>query len=174
MLWLGGFASDMSGTKAEHLAEWAGAAGQDYLRFDYLGHGASSGAFAQGTITRWREDALAVLDELTRGPVVLVGSSMGGWIACLIAQARPERIKGLVLIAPAPDFTEKLIWPSLTPDQQRQIQTQGAWILPSAYEPPMEEPTSTTGLWVSSSSTARASSRQRLMVPWPKSPLEAP
>ena len=136
VLWLGGFASDMSGTKAEHLARWAGAAGQDYLRFDYFGHGASSGDFGQGTITRWREDALAVLDELTQRPVVLVGSSMGGWIACLIALARPERIKGLVLIAPAPDFTEKLIWPSLTPDQQRQIQTQGAWILPSAYEPP--------------------------------------
>ena len=136
VLWLGGFASDMSGTKAEHLARWAGAAGQDYLRFDYFGHGAASGDFAQGTITRWREDALAVLDELVEGPAVLVGSSMGGWIACLIALARPERIKGLVLIAPAPDFTEKLIWPSLTPDQQRQIQTEGAWTLPSAHEPP--------------------------------------
>src|SRR5579862_215109 len=108
VVWLGGFRSDMAGTKAQALADWAQETGRAYLRFDYLGHGESSGDFqAKGTITRWREDALAVLDELVEGPPVLVGSSMGGWIACLAAMARPERVRALVLIAPAPDFTEK-------------------------------------------------------------------
>src|SRR5579862_5569569 len=108
VVWLGGFRSDMTGTKAQALADWATASERAYLRFDYLGHGESSGDFrAKGTITRWREDALAVLDELIDGPVVLVGSSMGGWIACLAAMARPERVAAMVLIAPAPDFTEK-------------------------------------------------------------------
>src|SRR4051812_4761638 len=89
VLWLGGFGSDMEGTKAVALGDWAAARGQAFVRFDYFGHGASPGDFADGTITRWREDALAVLDRLTRGRVVLVGSSMGGWIACLAALARP-------------------------------------------------------------------------------------
>ncbi len=136
VLWLGGFASDMTGTKASDLAAWARDAGQDYLRFDYLGHGASTGEFADGTITRWREDALQVLDDLVQGDAVLVGSSMGGWIACLLAMARPGRIRGLVLIAPAPDFTEKLIWPNLTAEQRRTIQAEGVWIMPSEHEPP--------------------------------------
>ena len=106
VVWLGGFRSDMAGTKAEALADWAQAAGRAYLRFDYLGHGESSGDFrAKGTITRWREDALAVLDELALGPVVLVGSSMGGWLACLVAMAQPKRVQAMVLVAPAPDFT---------------------------------------------------------------------
>src|SRR3954453_9955027 len=98
VVWLGGFRSDMAGTKAQALAAWAAGAGRAYLRFDYLGHGESSGDFrTKGTITRWREDALAVLDELVEGPAVLVGSSMGGWIACLAAMARPQRIAALVL-----------------------------------------------------------------------------
>src|SRR5688572_8205216 len=88
VVWLGGFKSDMAGTKAQALAEWALATGRGYVRFDYFGHGESSGDFAEGTVTRWREDSLAVLDELTAGPLVLVGSSMGGWMACLAAIAR--------------------------------------------------------------------------------------
>jgi hypothetical protein len=98
----------MVGTKAEALAAWAEARGRDFLRFDYFGHGASGGAFEDGTITRWRADALAVLDRLTEGRVVLAGSSMGGWLACLAAAARPDRVGALLLIAPAPDFTQRL------------------------------------------------------------------
>src|SRR3989344_8533220 len=109
VVWLGGFKSDMTGTKAEALADWALAQGRAYVRFDYFGHGASSGDFAEGTITRWREDAIAVLNELTAGPLGLGGSSMGGWIACLAAMALPPRVAAMVLIAPAPDFTEKLM-----------------------------------------------------------------
>jgi hypothetical protein len=108
LLWLGGFQSEMVGTKAEALAAWAEARGRDFLRFDYFGHGASGGAFEDGTITRWRADALAVLDRLTEGRVVLAGSSMGGWLACLAAAARPDRVGALLLIAPAPDFTQRL------------------------------------------------------------------
>jgi pimeloyl-ACP methyl ester carboxylesterase len=100
VVWLGGFHSDMTGTKAEVLAEQAKATGGNYVRFDYFGHGASDGAFKDGTISRWREDALAVIDELTDGPLVLVGSSMGGWLSCLAAIARPDRVKAMVLIAP--------------------------------------------------------------------------
>ena len=134
IVWLGGFASDMSGTKAQVLADWATAEGRAFLRFDYSGHGESRGRFADGTITHWREDALAVLDELVEGPALLVGSSMGGWIACLLALARPERTAGLVLIAPALDFTEKLIWPALGAAERRQILERGAWTRPSPYE----------------------------------------
>src|SRR4051794_12487014 len=90
VVWLGGYRSDMAGTKAQALADWAQANGRAYLRFDYFAHGESSGDILHGTITRWREDALAVLEALTQGPLVLVGSSMGGWIACLAAMARPE------------------------------------------------------------------------------------
>jgi pimeloyl-ACP methyl ester carboxylesterase len=133
VVWLGGFNSDMTGTKAQALADWAAARGQAYVRFDYFGHGASSGDFAEGTITRWRADALAVIDELTEGPLVLVGSSMGGWIACLAALARPGRIAGLVLIAPAADFTERLIKPQLSAEALRQIADTGRWLRPSEY-----------------------------------------
>ena len=135
VVWLGGFASDMAGTKAQALADWAAAAGRAFLRFDYFGHGESSGDFRQGTIGRWLQDGLAVLDELTEGPAVLVGSSMGGWLACLAALARPGRIKGLVLIAPAADFTERLVWPKLTDEQRRQIEEEGVWERASPYEP---------------------------------------
>ena len=89
VVWLGGFRSDMAGTKAEALAEWAASQGRAFLRFDYFGHGESSGDFSEGTISRWRADALEALDQLTEGPAVLVGSSMGGWLACLVAVARP-------------------------------------------------------------------------------------
>jgi pimeloyl-ACP methyl ester carboxylesterase len=136
VVWLGGFKSDMTGTKAEALAEWAQARGRAYVRFDYLGHGASSGDFAAGTITRWRDDALAVLEELTAGDLVLVGSSMGGWIACLAAMAAPERIKGMVLIAPAPDFTEKLMGPEIPPEGRAALAADGVWLRPSEYGDP--------------------------------------
>ncbi|RAK58916.1 alpha/beta hydrolase [Phenylobacterium hankyongense] len=137
LVWLGGFRSDMAGTKAEALADWALAQGRAYLRFDYLGHGESGGDFqAKGTITRWREDALAVLDELVEGPAVLVGSSMGGWIACLAAMARPQRVSALVLVAPAPDFTEKLMAPEIPPEGQAALRQDGVWLRPSDYGEP--------------------------------------
>jgi pimeloyl-ACP methyl ester carboxylesterase len=133
VLWLGGFRSDMTGTKAQVLAEAAAKRGWDYLRFDYYAHGASSGAWEEATIGRWRADALAVIDGLTEGPLVLVGSSMGGWMACLAALARPERLKALVLIAPAPDFTETLMRPRLSAEAVRAIEIAGSWTAPSTY-----------------------------------------
>ena len=134
VVWLGGFHSEMAGTKAQALADWAAARGRDYLRFDYLGHGLSGGRFEDGTVTRWRADALAVIDELTQGPLVLVGSSMGGWIACLAAMARPERVEGLVLVAPAADFTERLLRPGLPTAALEAIARDGQWTRPSAYD----------------------------------------
>ena len=133
VIWCGGLKSDMSGTKANHLDAWAARTGHAYVRFDYLGHGASSGDFRRGTISRWRDDALAVIDSLTTGPQVLIGSSMGGWVALLAAQARPERIKGLLLIAPAPDFTETLIWTEMAPEIRRRVMEEGEWLRPSQY-----------------------------------------
>ncbi len=135
IIWLGGFRSDMTGTKAEALAEWAAAQDRDFLRFDYFGHGISDGRFESGTVTRWRADALAVLDTLTQGPVILVGSSMGGWLACLVALARPTRIGGLLLIAPAADFTERLIAPGLSRKAKEALRRDGVWRRPSAYDP---------------------------------------
>jgi pimeloyl-ACP methyl ester carboxylesterase len=135
VVWLGGFKSDMAGTKAEHLAAWAGRSGRDFLRFDYFGHGASDGDFADGTIGRWREDSLAVIDALVDAPAVLVGSSMGGWMACLAALARPDKVAALVLVAPAADFTAELMWPQFTPEQQAQITGNGFWMRPSPYDP---------------------------------------
>ena len=136
VVWLGGFNSDMAGTKAQALADWALAAGRAYVRFDYFGHGESSGAFVDGTITRWRADALAVLDELVDGPAVLVGSSMGGWIACLAALAHPEHVAAMVLVAPAPDFTEKLMRPEIPPEGLADLARDGVWMRPSAYGDP--------------------------------------
>lgn len=135
VVWLGGFRSDMTGTKAQALADWALAEGRAFLRFDYFAHGLSSGDFAEGTIGRWREDALAAIDELTQGPAVLVGSSMGGWIACLAAMARPARVRGLVLVAPAPDFTSRLLEPALPPEARDALARDGVWVRPSAYDP---------------------------------------
>src|SRR5258708_2529424 len=116
LLWLGGFKSDMKGTKAEALDRWAGEQGRGIIRFDYSGHGESGGNFAEGTVGRWLEESLAVYDAFCRGPQVVVGSSMGAWLALLLARElaqRPEprpRLTGLVLIAPAVDFTEELMW----------------------------------------------------------------
>ena len=135
VVWLGGFRSDMTGTKAQVLADWAQASGRAFLRFDYSAHGESSGDFAEGTIGGWRGDALAVIDALTEGALVLVGSSMGGWIACLIALARPERVAGMVLVAPAPDFTGKLMEPALPPEGRAALARDGVWMRPSDYDP---------------------------------------
>lgn len=135
IVWLGGFHSDMLGEKATTLHARCCEAGRAFLRFDYLGHGESGGKFADGTIGRWRSDALAMIDQKTEGPLVLVGSSMGGWMALLVALARPERVKGLVLLAPAPDFTDKLMWASFDESQRRQIMEDGAWTRPSDYDP---------------------------------------
>ena len=134
-VWLGGFKSDMAGTKAQMLAEWAHNSGQGFVRFDYSGHGVSGGQFEDGSISRWLGDTLAVLDQVSDGPLVLVGSSMGGWLSLLAAQARPERIKGLLLIAPAPDFTERLMWPGFTTAQQTTLMAEGRLELPSQYAP---------------------------------------
>lgn len=136
ILWLGGFHSAMNGTKAQALRDWAGQTGRAFVRFDYFGHGVSSGDFAKGTISRWRDDALAVLDRLCEGPQVLVGSSMGGWIATLLAHARPDRIAGLLLLAPAPDLTEDLIWARMPPDVRRVVTEEGCWMYHNPYEPP--------------------------------------
>lgn len=135
VVWLGGFRSDMTGTKAGHLAGWAKAHGRAFLRFDYSGHGASAGAFDDGCISAWAADALFMLDGLTEGPQVLVGSSMGGWIATLLALARPARIAGLVYVAPAPDFTEELMWNGFSDEQRAQIVSEGRIEIPSDYAP---------------------------------------
>jgi pimeloyl-ACP methyl ester carboxylesterase len=134
-VWLSGFRSDMSGTKAQALADWAKARGQGFVRFDYSGHGQSSGRYEEHGIGRWLSEALAVIDAQTKGPVALVGSSMGGWIALLAAQARPERVKALLLIAPAADFVEKLMWPSFSDEQKAEIAVIGRVELPSEYDP---------------------------------------
>lgn len=134
-VWLGGFKSDMAGTKAEVLAKWARERGQGFVRFDYSGHGRSSGRFEDGTISRWLDDTLAVLDQLTTGPLVLVGSSMGGWLALLAAKARPERVAGLLLIAPAADFTERLMWAEFSEAERQAILETGRLEQPSQYAP---------------------------------------
>jgi pimeloyl-ACP methyl ester carboxylesterase len=137
LIWLGGFRSDMSGTKAQALSGWAQASERDFLMFDYFAHGQSTGDFRDATITRWREDVLAVIDEMTTGPVVLVGSSMGGWLACLAALARPQRVAGMVLIAPAADFTHRLMLPNLSPEAKEALLSDGIYMQPSDYgEPP--------------------------------------
>ncbi len=127
MVFLGGFMSDMTGGKALALEAHAKARGQAFLRFDYLGHGASSGRFEDGTIGRWADDAVAAIDALSEGPQVLVGSSMGGWIMLLAALARPERIAGLLGIAAAPDFTETLMWDAFGPDIRATLQRDGVY-----------------------------------------------
>lgn len=135
LVWLGGFHSDMLGEKASSLHLAAERAGRPFVRFDYLGHGESGGRFEDGTVSRWRSDALAAIDRLTSGPVVLVGSSMGGWMSLLCALARPDRVKALVLLAPAPDFTDRLMWAQFDEDQKREIMEQGFWTRPSPYDP---------------------------------------
>lgn len=135
VVFLGGFRSDMQGTKAVWLEEWARARGQSFLRFDYSGHGQSDGAFEAGCIGDWLEDAQAALTELTQGPVVLVGSSMGGWISLLLARAQ-ARIAGMVTIAAAPDFTERGFWPSFSPAQRDALHKDGQVLWPSDYGAP--------------------------------------
>ena len=130
---LGGYASDMTGTKATVLEAHAAQRGHGFLRFDYRGHGQSSGRFEDGTIGRWRDDALAALDGLTEGPQVLVGSSMGGWIALMLALARPDRVAGLIGVAAAPDFTEDLMWAEFDAAQRTTLQRDRVLRLPSEY-----------------------------------------
>jgi len=139
--WLGGFKSDMNGTKAVALDKYAAEAGRSCIRFDYSGHGESGDRFENGTISRWLEDALAVFSSRARGAQILVGSSMGGWIALLLAQRLSEspslapraRLAGLVLIAPAPDFTEELMWKNFSAEVREEIESKGQWQRPSAY-----------------------------------------
>lgn len=136
VVFLGGLKSDMEGTKAIHLEAWCRARGQSFLRFDYSGHGESSERFEDGCIGDWHEDTLAAVDALTEGPLVIVGSSMGGWQALLLAKARAERIKGMVTIAAAPDFTEDGYWANFTDAQKETLETVGQVELPSDYMEP--------------------------------------
>jgi len=138
LFWLGGFNSDMKGTKALALDAWAAEHGRACIRFDYSGHGESGGKFVDGTIGRWLEESVAVFERFCRGPQVMIGSSMGGWIALLLAREVARRpndasIAGLVLIAPAPDFTEELMWKSFSPEIREEIDSKGVWFRPSQY-----------------------------------------
>jgi len=133
VVFLGGLRSDMTGSKALHLEAWARRSGREFLRFDYSGHGESSGAFEDGAIGDWAEDALAAIEALTEGPQVLVGSSMGGWISLLLAKHRPERLAGLVTIAAAPDFTENGYWKQWSTAQRKTLMEAGRIELPSEY-----------------------------------------
>lgn len=136
VVFLGGFKSDMEGTKAIHLHDRASRSGRAFLRFDYSGHGQSSGSFTDGCIGDWAEDAAAAIGALTDGPQILVGSSMGGWIALLIARAIPERVAGLVTIAAAPDFTEDSMWAGFDETQRAELANTGRVALPSDYGDP--------------------------------------
>jgi pimeloyl-ACP methyl ester carboxylesterase len=144
VFWLGGFKSDMKGTKAEALDRWAAGEGRAMVCFDYSGHGESGGDFTAGTIGRWLEESLAVLDGFCRGPQVAVGSSMGGWLALLLVRELARRghaggavdaphVSGLVLIAPAVDFTEELMWKRFSPEVRQEIERNGVWARPSQY-----------------------------------------
>ncbi|MGB3176810.1 MAG: alpha/beta hydrolase [Albidovulum sp.] len=133
VVFLGGFRSDKEGSKALALEDWARSQGRAFLRFDYSGHGQSSGDFLQGCIGDWFEDARAAILGLTEGPQVLVGSSMGGWISLLIAREMPEKVAGLVTVAAAPDFTEDGMWAEFSEDQRRALMEKGQVELPSDY-----------------------------------------
>jgi pimeloyl-ACP methyl ester carboxylesterase len=140
LFWLGGYKSDMKGSKAQALADWAQNEGRACVRFDYSGHGESGAAFTDGTIGRWLEDSLTVFDAYARGPQILVGSSMGGWLALLLVRALqrrgqtgPANAAGLELIAPAIDFTEELMWKRFTPEIKRELEEKGVWQRPSQY-----------------------------------------
>jgi pimeloyl-ACP methyl ester carboxylesterase len=138
LIWCGGLKSDMEGSKATALHDWAADEGRAYVRFDYFGHGASTGRFRDGTISRWVKDTVQVIDELSEGPQILIGSSMGGWTSLMAAIARPERVKGLLLIAPAPDFTEKLMWAGFDETIRKTIMEEGIYYEPSDYDEPYE------------------------------------
>jgi len=133
LVFLGGFRSDMTGTKAQALEDWARAEGRAFLRFDYSGHGQSSGDFLDGAIGDWAADAMAAIAALTEGPQVLVGSSMGGWISLLCCKALGDRVAGLVTIAAAPDFTEDAMWAGFSASQRVQLTRAGRVELPSEY-----------------------------------------
>jgi len=137
IVFLGGFRSDMEGTKAIHLEQWAKAQGRAFLRFDYSGHGQSSGVFEEGAIGDWAADAAAVVRKLTIGPQILVGSSMGGWISLLVARSMPDSVAGLVTIAAAPDFTEDSMWVGFDKDQRAALNDMGQVALPSEYGDPL-------------------------------------
>jgi pimeloyl-ACP methyl ester carboxylesterase len=142
LFWLGGFNSDMQGTKALALDAWAAEHNRACVRFDYSGHGESGGAFIDGTIGRWLEESVAVFEQFCAGPQVVIGSSMGGWMALLLAREIAKRpasrasLAGLVLIAPAPDFTEQLMWNGFSPEVQQEIERKGVWLRPSQYGEP--------------------------------------
>jgi pimeloyl-ACP methyl ester carboxylesterase len=142
LFWLGGFNSDMKGTKALALDAWAAEHGRACVRFDYSGHGESGGQFVDGTIGRWLDESVAVFTQFCAGPQVVIGSSMGGWIALLLARELARRgvgrgsLAGLVLIAPAPDFTELLMWNGFAPEVRDEIMTKGVWHRPSPYGEP--------------------------------------
>ncbi|MBB5048442.1 pimeloyl-ACP methyl ester carboxylesterase [Rhodopseudomonas rhenobacensis] len=142
IFWLGGFHSDMTGTKAVALDGFAAETGRACVRFDYSGHGESGGAFTEGSISRWLEESLAVFGQFCDGPQIVVGSSMGGWLALLLARllagqpASRAGIAALVLIAPAADFTEALMWNGFSPEIRAQIETTGSWLRPSEYGEP--------------------------------------
>ena len=136
VVFLGGLKSDMMGTKAVFLEDWAKREGRAFLRFDYSGHGESSGAFTEGCIGDWAEDTLAAVEALTEGPILPVGSSMGGWQSLLLVRALPARIAGLVTIAAAPDFTEDGYWASFTEAQKKTVAETGQVELPSDYMEP--------------------------------------
>ena len=133
IIFLCGHGSDMDGTKALVAEDWAKRKGRPFLRFDYRGHGQSSGAFLDGNISSWTSDCLAAVDALTDGPQILVGSSLGGWLMLNVALARPDRIAGLIGIAAAPDFTEDLLWAEFSEAQRRQIEADGVIALPNPY-----------------------------------------
>jgi esterase/lipase len=138
LFWLGGFKSDMKGTKAAALDTWAAEQGRACVRFDYSGHGESGGEFTDGTIGRWLDESIAVYTKFAQGPQVIIGSSMGGWLALLMAgELRKTKgaapLAGMVLIAPAVDFTEELMWKQFSGDIKREIETKGAWMRPSQY-----------------------------------------
>jgi len=146
LFFLSGYNSDMKGTKAQALAEWAELHRRACVRFDYSGHGESEGKFTDGTIGRWLADSLGVFDACCHGPQILIGSSMGGWLALLMVRALRARgpagirgplasVSGLVLIAPAVDFTEELMWKHFTPAIKRELAEKGVWERPSAYSP---------------------------------------
>jgi pimeloyl-ACP methyl ester carboxylesterase len=142
LFWLGGFNSDMQGTKALALDAWAAEHGRACVRFDYSGHGESGGAFIDGTVGRWLEESMAVFEQFCAGPQVVIGSSMGGWLALLLAREMAKRqdrrasLAGLVLIAPAPDFTEALMWNGFSAEIRHEIETTGVWLRPSQYGEP--------------------------------------
>ena len=136
LIWCGGLKSDMEGSKAVHLHGWAKSNGQGFIRFDYFGHGQSSGEFIDGTLSRWAADIGVVQKQLSVGPVILIGSSMGGWAALLAALGNPAGVAGLVLINPAPDFTEKLTVAGWTEDQLKALENDGVVYEPSGYDEP--------------------------------------